>query len=84
MKKILIILVLLSFVASPCHAVNLLEKLLYKEDTIKIYNVNVLVVPITGEVKYIWCGSPASGYWMPVHGKVKLQYQALYDRQKAS
>ena len=83
MKKAVIILLLLSLVTTPSYAVNFLEKMIYKEDVIQIYNAKVLVVPITGEIKYIWCGNPTDGYWMPVTGRVKQQYQALYDKQKA-
>ncbi|MDD5428895.1 MAG: hypothetical protein PHI58_06675 [Candidatus Omnitrophica bacterium] len=81
MKKIAIALVIFLFAAQSAYAINIVEKLLYKEDAIKIYNAKVLVVPFTGEVKYIWCGNPENGYWMPVAGKVKQQYQALYDKQ---
>ena len=82
MKKALIIILLLSLIVTPCYAVNFLEKMIYKEDVIKFYNAKVLVVPITGEIKYIWCGSPANGYWMPVAGRAKQQYQAIYDKQR--
>ncbi|MFA6320817.1 MAG: hypothetical protein WCY36_03055 [Candidatus Omnitrophota bacterium] len=81
MKKIAVFLILFFFVASSSYAMNIIEKMLYKEDTIKIYNTKVLVVPFTGEVKYIWCGNPQNGYWMPVKGQVKQRYQALYDKQ---
>ena len=83
MKKIITIILLLSLAAAPCYAINFLEKMIYREDVIKFYNSKVLVVPITGEIKYIWCGNPSDGYWMPVSGRVKQQYQALYDRQNA-
>jgi uncharacterized membrane protein len=84
MKKIVIILLLFSFVAAPCYALSTLEKLLYTEVHITTYNVNLLVVKIIGEVKYVWQGSPTSGAWVLLSGKMKAYYQALYDKQKAS
>ena len=84
MKKVIVILLLLSLAASPVYALNFFEKMLYKEDEIKMYGAKVLVSPLTGSIKYIWCGNPAKGYWMPVSGKVKYQYQAIYDKQRGA
>ena len=84
MKKIITTFLVFLFIAQSAYAVNILEKIHYKEDTIRTYNAKVLVVPFTGEVKYLWCGNPENGYWMPVKGNVKQQYQALYDKQNNS
>ena len=84
MKKIIIILFMLLTVSKPSYAINLLEKIAYKRDVIKTCNAKVLVNPITGEVKYLWCTTvPArtNGHWEPISGTSKLQFQAMYDQQ---
>ena len=83
--KLAIIFLLLLVIATPSHAINLLEKIVYKKDVIKVYNTKILVNPVTNEIKYIWCRvSPKDGYWMSLDGQAKQQYQAIYDRQRAS
>ena len=84
MKKIIAILLLLSVIASPSYAINILEKIAYQKDTIKSYKATILVNPLTKEIKYIWCRRVKKGYWMPVSGRMQQQYQAVYDRERAS
>ena len=84
MKKMIGILLLASLVAAPAHAINIFEKTLYRKDVIKRLGAKVLVNPLTGQIKYVWCMSPSTpegGFWMPATGPMKEQYQASYDHQ---
>ncbi len=83
MKKLVIIILFLSAIAAPSYAINIFEKIAYKKDEIKVYKAPILVNPLTGEIKYIWCRTSKKGYWMPIDGRAKQQYQAVYDRQRA-
>ena len=74
---------LLSAVASPSYAINILEKIVYQKDVIKMYKAPILINPLTKDIKYIWCRTTKKGYWLPVSGGMKAQYQAAYDRERA-
>ena len=52
MKKIIILLVLFSIIATPSYALNLLGKVIHKE--VRIGSEKVLVNRITGKVEYRW------------------------------
>ena len=83
MKKIIIVGILFIFItACPSYAINVFEKVLYKRDVIKAYNSKILVNPLTNEIKYIWQRtSDKNGYWAPIFGIMKGQFQAIYDEQ---
>ena len=85
--KLAIIFLLLLVIATPSHAINLLEKIVYKKDVIKVYNTKILVNPVTNEIKYIWYETvPAgtNGHWEPVSGVIQYNFQAAYDQQRSS
>ena len=84
MKKIIMIFLFLSAIASPSYAINIFEKIAYQKDVIKTYKAPILINPLTKDIKYIWCRTAKNGYWMPVTGRMKEQYQAIYDRERAA
>jgi hypothetical protein len=82
MKKIIAVILLLLMIASPCYAINMLEKVLLKRDTIKRWDAKILVNPLTHKIKYIWWRNPSGGgSWKPLDESAKEQYQAIYDLQ---
>ncbi len=85
MRKIAALLLLFSMIAGTSYAINIFEKTLYKHDVIKMYGAKILVNPLTGQAKYVWCrdSSPGGGFWTPLVGLTKRQYQSMYDRQNA-
>lgn len=93
MKKIIIVLILISLLATPCYAITLIDKMIYREVLVKSYNQRLLVGRFTGEVKYIWqrptpvvfdSGPMAQqGEWQPfVNESVKKMWQEIYDRER--
>ena len=87
MKKIAIIFLLLLITAEPSYAINLLEKMVYKSDVIKIYGTKILVNPLTNEIKYAWYDAIPAGeneHWYPVSGVVQNNLQVAYDLQNSS
>jgi len=83
MRKIIVLLLLFSIIAGPSYAINLFEKILYRKDVLKMYGAQILVNPLTRQVKYVWHrnSSPKGGSWMPLVGLTQQQYQAIYDQQ---
>ena len=80
-KKILSVLILFLIFAAPSHALNTLEKFIYKKDVMYSNGTKVLVNRLTGEVKYI-CRD--NGQDVPLEGQWKEQYQKMYDAQNGS
>ena len=78
MRKVIVALILFLMIATPSHALNMLEKFIYKKDFLRSNNTHVLVNRLTGEVKYI-CRS--DGQEIPLEGQWKEQYQKMYDAQ---
>ena len=77
-------IILLLIITSPSYAITIFEKLLYKKAVIKAYAAKVLVNPLTGEIKYLWTRdttSSTTGYWAPVSGTSKEQFQIMYDQE---
>ena len=82
MKKLIIIILLLSMVTSSSYAITLLEKLVYKKDVIKAYSAKILVSRLNKQIKYLWYDFPdKKGCWTPVSGTIKDQFQVMYDQQ---
>ena len=77
-KKILSVLILFLIFAAPSHALNTLEKFIYKRDIMRSNGTVVLVNRLTGEVKYI-CRD--NGQEVPLEEQWKEQYQKMYDAQ---
>jgi hypothetical protein len=79
MKKIVIALLLITMIATPSYAVNILDTILCKKVVLRADGSQILVNRITGEVKYIL---EANGKWAPLTaGVVKNQCQAMYNAQ---
>ena len=94
MKKIIISLLLLSVLSTPSYAINLLEKIAYREVLVKSYNQRLLVGRVTGEVMYLWqrptpvqfTGGPAvdQGEWVAITDEnMKKMWQGIYDKERA-
>lgn len=90
MKKMIAALTLVFLISTNAYALNPLERLAYKEVTLKSYNQRLLVNRITGKVKYRWQGPTAvmiygeavpDGKWIPVYDKDREMWQNLYDQE---
>lgn len=82
MKKIIVLLILLSIFAVPAHALNILDKLRYKE--VQLGREKVLVNRITGRVEQRFVGGnyePLSSVkgWGGIPSPQDV-YQAKYDK----
>ncbi len=84
MKKIVVLLMLLSMIATPLYALNILEKLIYKE--VRVSGEKVLVNKATGKVekklvdnKYEPISSEKG--WGGIPSEQDM-YQARYDRNR--
>ncbi len=81
MKKITIVLLLLfSIVAAPSYAIDMLDKIVCKQDILQSNKRPILVNRLTGEVKYVY---QDNGEWLPLTGQWKEQYQKMYNWQAA-
>jgi len=78
MKKIIIALLLISIIATPCYAVNIFDKIIYKTVVLCAIHMTALVNRITGEVKYIRLNN---GKWELLTGAWKSQCQSMYEAQ---
>ncbi len=92
MKKAIFVLLLISIISTSAYALNPLERLAYKEVTLKSYNQKVLVNRITGKVQYRWQGPTAviiygeavpDGQWIPIYDKDREMWQNIYDQENA-
>lgn len=84
MNKIIALLLLLSVIATPAHALNILEKLIYKE--VRLGGDKVLVNKITGKAEKKLVDNkyqPISSVkgWGGIPSEQDM-YQARYDRMK--
>lgn len=80
MKKIIIGLLFISIITTPCYAVNVFDKIVYKEVVLRATHIHILVNRLTGEVKYVVLRNRKT---MLLTGTSKRQYQASYDAQNA-
>lgn len=80
MKKIIIVLLLILIIASPCYAVNVFDTIIYKKVLLCASHMTVLVNRITGELKYIMLNN---GKWVLLSGTWKSQCQSMYEAQIA-
>jgi len=85
MKKTIVLLLLFSIIATPLHALNILEKLVYKE--VRIGNEKVLVNRLTDKVekklldnKYEPISSRKG--WRGIPSEQDM-YQARYSRNES-
>jgi hypothetical protein len=81
MKKVVIVLLLISLITTSAYAVNVFDKILYKKVVLVANKMTVLVNRITGEVKYIRLNN---GQWAVLTGVWKNQMQAMYNAQIAN
>ena len=83
MKKLIIVLLLLSIIAAPSYALSILDRIIYKE--VRLDSQNVLVNQFTGRVEKILI----NGQYQPIStqkgfgGIISDQemYQAQYDKK---
>ena len=71
-------LLLLSVITTPCYALNMLDKIIYKQDVVRSNNRPVMVNRLTGEIKYL---RQDNGNWIELTGSWKDQYQCMYNSQ---
>lgn len=84
MKKIIVLVLLLSIIATPSYALNIFEKLLYKE--VQLSGERVLVNKMTGKVEKKWVDNkyePISTKkgWGGIPSEQDM-YQVRYDRKR--
>jgi hypothetical protein len=77
MKKILIVLLAISILATPAYAVNAVDTILCKKVVLRAIERTVLVSRVTGEVKYIL----RKGQWILLTGEQKQTCQSMYNAQ---
>ncbi len=80
MEKIIIALLLISVISTPCYAVNIVDVLLCKRVVLCANHMAVLVNRITSEVKYLLLNN---GQWVFLRGAQKAQCQMMYEAQIA-
>lgn len=79
MKKNVIVLLLILSIATPSHAMNIIDKILYKPVILRNNNgVTVLVNRLTGKVEYVMSGEQ----YVPIPNVYKNQFQAVYNAQE--
>ena len=86
MKKIIVILLLILVIITPCYAVNIVDTMLCKKVLLRAnrrflranHTRQVLVSRVTGEVKYILQDNKQ---WVPLAGTLKQQCQKIYNAQ---
>ena len=81
MKNIVMALLLISLVATPCYAVNVVDSILCKNVVLRANHMHILVNRVTGEVKYILLNN---GKWRLLTGSWKNQIQAMYNVQTSN
>jgi hypothetical protein len=78
MKKVVIALLLILIITTPCYAVNIFDIILCKRVVLCANHMTVLVNRVTGEVKYILL---FTGQWKILTGMEKNQCQSMYEAQ---
>jgi len=77
MKRILVVLLVISMLAAPAYALNVIDATLCKKVFLRAVERTVLVNRMTGEVKCIM----QKGQWIPLMGTQKREYQSMYNAQ---
>lgn len=78
-KKFIIILLLTLTITTPSYAMNLIEKIIYKEVVLRNNaGAVVLVNRLTGQVEYVKSGEE----YVHLEDKYKKQFQAVYSAQE--
>jgi hypothetical protein len=80
MKKIIIVLFLLSILTTSAYAVNFLNRALYEKVEISCIHRMVLVNRVTGKVEYVLGFNKK---WTPIPNGAQVQYQSMYNAQIA-
>ena len=79
MKKNIIVLLLVLVIATPSYAMNIIDKILYKQVVLRNNNAGtVLVNRLTGRVEYVMSGEQ----YVPIPNVYKNQFQAVYNAQE--
>ncbi|MFH1640996.1 MAG: hypothetical protein ABIA66_03415 [Candidatus Omnitrophota bacterium] len=78
MKKIVIAVMLILIITTPCYAVNIVDTILCKKVVLCANHMTVLVHRVTGKVKYILL---LNGQWKLLTGIEKHQCQSMYEAQ---
>jgi len=83
MKRVICLLALFSIIATPLYALNLFERIKYKE--VRLGDETVLVNRITGKVEHklvnkMYHPIPANKGWGGIPSERDM-YQAQYERQ---
>lgn len=90
MKRIIAAITIVFLISTNAYALNPLERLAYKEVTLKTFGQRILVNRITGQVKYRWQGPTAvmiygeaaqNGKWMPLYDRDREMWQNIYDQE---
>lgn len=91
-KITLSVMIMIAIFCAPVHAVSIVDKVLYKEVQLQMYNQKLLVNRITGEVKYVW-QNPTSvlingksiskdGDWVFIADpNTRKMWQEIYNRE---
>lgn len=77
MRKIVVVLLLISMITTSAYAVNIFDRALYKKVLLQAIHRYVLVTRVTGQVRYIM---GLDGKWVIV-GALQGRYQAMYEVQ---
>ena len=80
MRKIIVLLLLLSLVTTSAFAVSILDRALYMKVFLVCIHRYVLVHRITGKVEYIMS---TDRKWVLVSPALKERYQSMYNAQTA-
>lgn len=94
MRKIVIALLLVGMSSTSSYALNIIDRIIYREVYLKSYNQRLLVGRLTGEVEYIWQtpsiarfttpGVPEQGEWArPISENYKKMWQDIYDKERS-
>lgn len=78
MKKVAIMIAVFLVLATPCYAVNIVDKVLCKEVVLLSNKKHVLVNRLTGEARYLL---QDNGTWTYLKEPLKGQIQAMVNYQ---
>jgi uncharacterized membrane protein len=80
MRKIIIVLLLISLITTSAYAVNIFDRMLYKKVMLICIHRYALVSRLNGAVTYIM---RMDGTWGLVQPALQNQYQSMYKAQTA-
>ena len=94
-KKIIAAFFLLALTSSNSYAINIIDRIIYREVYVQSYNQRLLVGRLTGNVEYLWerpsiaimttpRGIEEAGEWVrPVNEGHKKMWQDIYDKERS-